>query len=627
MQKRILLLLFYLNNIIGAVAQDTAKDTSQQQVKVPTVIHYLKHKDILNNEMKFYSLDTTLDDIEIVQRHVKYFYNNLSNNGSASTEQVLNLHAPLLTELGNYSFDLQRTFTNQIRYYKTNKRFSELTFHQGGGKESQIELTMAQNIFSNWNLGLDFRRLGSLGFLNRGTTFNSNFDAFTWYHTKNERYNLFASALWNSIRDRVNGGITSDSLFNNNDYSNSELGSLEVYLTDATQHRRNHSFSVVQFYHFGYKKALNDSTRKHEPLFKLQTNTEYESGSYTYGDNSDANNFYQNRFFSVTTSDSLHYEQLTNRITLAASPVSLAENKYRLVNAELTAGYQTFELTQLFINKVTENSFAEASLFGSREEKKIDYTLKAKYVYDGDNKDDYSAEANVKIPLLIFGNLQADFFKTLYSPTILQSVYQSNHFAWYVTLDKSEATYYSLKYELPKYHLSLGGSNCSISDYIYFDNVSGPSQFSGPINVKQAFIQKNFHFGKFRLNNTAYWQSVDANVIPLPDFALHHSLFIEIALFKKKLPTQFGVDVHYTSEYYAPAYNPAVSVFYIQDSVKTNGYALADIFFNFKIKTARVFIKLHNAGDGIIAKGYYLTPHYPMPGRVFQFGLNWRFFD
>jgi len=603
-------------------------DTTQQEIKVPTIVRYVKQQDILRNEVKYYSLDTLLDDIEIVQPHIKYFYNNLSNSGSAASEQLFTLHAPLLSAFGNYSFDLLRAFPGNIKYYKTNKRFSELTYHQGSGKESDVVLTMAQNIFSNWNIGIDFHRLGSLGFLNRGTTFNSNFDAFTWYHTKNNRYQLFASALWNSIRDRVNGGLVSDSLFNSIDVSNGEMATLEVNLTDASQHWRNHTFSLIQFYHIGRKKAVNDSVKTFVPLFRIQTSTEYESGNYTYSDNTDANNFYENDFIAATTSDSLHYEQVTNRITLGSSPAFLSENKYHLLNAEVTAGEQLFQYNQSFIARSRENLFAEASLFGPRHAKKIDYTLKGSYIYDGDNKDDYSADADIKIPLLIFGNLSGSFSRTLYSPTFLQSVYISNHFFWYKDLDKSEATYYSAKYELPNHYLYLGAGNYSLSDYIYFDAESTPAQYEGTVNVKQVFAGKNFHFGKLHFNNSVYWQHSDhEEIIPLPEFASHNSLFVETWLFKKKLLAQFGIDGHYTSEYFAPAYNPAASVFYVQQSVKTNGYALADVFFNFKIKTARLFIKLQNAADGIFQKGYYLTPHYPMPGRLIQFGLNWRFFD
>ena len=97
--------------------------------------------------------------------------------------------------------------------------------------------------------------------------------------------------------------------------------------------------------------------------------------------------------------------------------------------------------------------------------------------------------------------------------------------------------------------------------------------------------------------------------------------------FKHKLPIQIGFDVHYTSSYYSNAYSPAASVFYTQDSKKAGGYTLVDFFVNFRIKSARMFIKLQNAGDNLVANHYFNTPGYPMPGMVFQFGINWRFFD
>jgi hypothetical protein len=40
-----------------------------------------------------------------------------------------------------------------------------------------------------------------------------------------------------------------------------------------------------------------------------------------------------------------------------------------------------------------------------------------------------------------------------------------------------------------------------------------------------------------------------------------------------------------------------------------------------------IYIKFENALDGLYGKSYFSTPHYPMPGRVFRFGLRWRFFD
>jgi hypothetical protein len=569
-----------------------------------------------------------LDDIQIVHGHIRKFYNNLSNNGSASNPQLFTLSTPVLTTFGNHSFDLYNVKPGDIRFYKTNKRYSALTYHLSGGKENQVKLTMAQNIFSNWNLGFDFRRLGSLGFMSNGTTFNSNFDAFTWFHSKNKRYNLFASALWNSARNKVNGGLVTDSLYDNQSLSNNEVAGMAVYLSDANLKSRNHTFSFLHYYTFGFKKVYGDSVKKFVPLFRLQTRSEYESGNYIYRETSDTYHYFDHYYFSNQTYDTLHWDSFTNRISLVSAPVSLTENIFRPINIEATVGQQLFTYHQLDLDSSRENNFAEASLFGPRDEKKIDYTLKAKYVVDGHNEDDYDATAEAIVPLKIFGKLTATAAQAEFSPSFIQEVYRSNHFAWDNHFNKSSSTSYGLKYELEKYHIALGANRYSLTDYIYYNHESIPQQWSDAINIQQAFVRKDFVKGWWHLNNMVYWQSTDEEkIIPLPEFAAHHTLYYQSWLFKKRLFAQIGVDVHYTSEYFSPAYNPAANVFYLQDSVRTNGYILADIFFNFKIKTARVFIKLHNAGDELIKSGYYLTPHYPMPGRMFQFGLNWRFFD
>jgi hypothetical protein len=629
MQRLNLLFLFILINCFKNTFGQSPPADSVQEIKVPSVIHYITQEAVLNNDFRMRPLDTTLNDIHVVQLNVKHFHNNLSNNGSATYPQLFNLNRPVLTTFGNHSFDLYNIEPGDIRYYKTNKRFSEMTYHLSGGKESQVKLTMAQNILSNWNIGFDFKRLGSLGFLNNGTTFNSNFDAFTWYRTKNNRYNLFASALWNSIRNKVNGGVVTDTLYDNESVSNNELNGLGIYLNDASIKSRNRVFSFMHYYHFGYKKAATDSTRTLIPLFRLQTHTEYESGNYIYKESSDTYDYYDNYNFSLDqTYDSLHYDNLINRISIISSPLSLKDTTFRIINFEVTGGQQLFHFYQIDLDSTRQNTFAEAAIFGPRNKKKVDYTLKGKYVLDGENKDEYSADADARIPLSIFGNIIADFSQASLSPAFIQTVYRSNHFAWDNEFDKTTVLTAGLKYELPKYHLSAGVKNYSISNYIYFSEESFPLQFDGTIKIQQAFIGKNFHFGKFRFNNTVYYQRCDENlIIPLPDFLAHNSLYYESWLFKKKMFAQIGIDFHYTSAYFAPAFNPAVNIFYLQHEIETNGYVLADVFFNFKIKTARVFIKLHNAGDELIRRGYYLTPHYPMPGRLFQFGLNWRFFD
>ncbi|MEO8088001.1 MAG: putative porin, partial [Bacteroidota bacterium] len=160
-----------------------------------------------------------------------------------------------------------------------------------------------------------------------------------------------------------------------------------------------------------------------------------------------------------------------------------------------------------------------------------------------------------------------------------------------------------------------------------YNEVAEPVQTLDTIRVSQLFIQKDFKFRKFRLHNTMWIQETNSNEVRIPGLVSHHSLFYENIFFGGRLPTQIGFDVHYTSSWYSNAYMPATSVFYTQNEKKTEAYPLIDFFVNFKIKTARIFIKFQNAADNLVGNNYITTPNYPLPGLVFQFGLNWRFFD
>jgi len=213
------------------------------------------------------------------------------------------------------------------------------------------------------------------------------------------------------------------------------------------------------------------------------------------------------------------------------------------------------------------------------------------------------------------------------TPALIRNFYLSDHFMWQNNFDKTNSQQFFFRVAWPRYHFSVSGTSTVMGSYVYYDSLAAPAQASDSIRVSQLSVQKDFRLWKIRFNNLVWIQETNSDVVRIPEFISHHSLFYEDRFFKNKLATQIGFDFHYTSEYFSNAYSPAASVFYSQQSVKTNGYLLVDFFVNFKIKTARLFIKLQNAGDNLVKKNYMNTPHYPMPGLVFQFGVNWRFFD
>src|SRR5205085_4689620 len=116
--------------------------------------------------------------------------------------------------------DLQMLHSDSTKYFHTNKRFTELDYHQGNFKEQRIAIFHSQNIKQNWNAGFDFERQSVKDYMKFSNTFRSKFELYTWYFTPNKRYNLFANAMWNSVKNGVNGGTTNDSLFDNGNITN-----------------------------------------------------------------------------------------------------------------------------------------------------------------------------------------------------------------------------------------------------------------------------------------------------------------------------------------------------------------------------------------------------------------------
>ena len=86
-------------------------------------------------------------------------------------------------------------------------------------------------------------------------------------------------------------------------------------------------------------------------------------------------------------------------------------------------------------------------------------------------------------------------------------------------------------------------------------------------------------------------------------------------------------DLHWKSAYYAPAYDPAIQQFYNQDILESPAFPLVDVFFNARIKRARVFFKYNNVMQILYGTGYFPTPFYPGQRNIFDFGFDWSFYD
>ena len=104
-------------------------------------------------------------------------------------------------------------------------------------------------------------------------------------------------------------------------------------------------------------------------------------------------------------------------------------------------------------------------------------------------------------------------------------------------------------------------------------------------------------------------------------------MYFEDKLFKGALESRVGIDIHYTADYYGPAYMPATGQFYVQREDFLNFYPAADLFINIKVKSVRAFVMFQNINLGLFAAGYFSAYRYPMPDRAFKLGLEWKFWN
>ena len=117
------------------------------------------------------------------------------------------------------------------------------------------------------------------------------------------------------------------------------------------------------------------------------------------------------------------------------------------------------------------------------------------------------------------------------------------------------------------------------------------------------------------------------DLIRVPDFMARISIYPTLSLFKNAAVFQPGIDILYTTSYYASAYMPALRMFYLQDEKKIGNYPYIDVFANLMVKRFRIFVKYEHLNDLWGENRYYMIPHYPAQGSALKFGLSWSFYD
>ena len=201
--------------------------------------------------------------------------------------------------------------------------------------------------------------------------------------------------------------------------------------------------------------------------------------------------------------------------------------------------------------------------------------------------------------------------------------YVSNHYIWKNDFGKTQRFRVGGEVNMPLSWTRVNVAYETLKNYIYFGNDALPVQHSAGIHVFSVTVNQDLHFKAFNWENRLTFQtSSDEAVLPLPKLSLYTNLYLQFRV-ARVLHVQIGADCNYYTKYHAPSYNPSNMTFHTQNTTECGGFAMMDLYANFKLKRARFFVSWNHFNQKLFGgDNYFAIPHYPLSPRRFQLGVS-----
>ncbi len=647
------------------LTQDQMLDTlrKQQQHKKDTVIFTSKYiritnERLLNDSTQVFPLDTTLTNFEnysaLYQIHTPKI--GLGNLGLAERGLLFEPDKTIGFDVGIHTFDAYLLHPQDIQYYRARTPFTSLYLVSGGLIEQVFRVIHTQNITPQWNFGVNYNRIGSNGLYNRQHADHLGAAFFTWYGSKDKRYNLLANLIFNTLKGPENGSITNDTIYTAKSGGASfDPATIPVRLQNSRENFRDNGFYIKQFYYLGRVDSTAttgaDEQSKVLPTQRVAYTFYYNVRKYKFlQDEQDIFKVFPNTYYDQNVSrDSLSLLHLQNEVSysfyLRGKSVSFVKNEVKL-DLGLRHDYYSY---QQFVRD-TLISTGLPQIDQKQNASFQDITLKAKLSYRFSNRlgldadfqqitvghdaGDYLYDASATISGgNKVGRIVIEAYTQNSTPPLLYTSWNSNHFRWTNSFKNVKTTSASFSYVNDALQFNVKAEYFLINNYLYFGaatstgNDAVPMQVGAPINLLKVSVGKNLQFGRWHFDNFGVYQKTDyQTTLRTPDLYLYSSLYYG-KLFFEVLNTNIGINVRYNSQYVAPSYAPGIAQFYNGASVTFTSYPVGTAFIKATLKRTNLFLMYDYFNQGWLSKGYYTVNRYPMPDAILKFGVLWNFYD
>ena len=598
-------------------------------------------------------LDSSINDFD------KYFpvpsrYQYLGNHGAAAYSLI---YAPNLKpgwDAGFHAFDVYRFKLEETKFYKTTKPFTQLSYQLASGKEQMIKVLHTQNPRPNWNFGFDYRLISAPGYFVTQNTNHKNYRLFSTYQGKRKRYAMNFVLVGNTIKNSENGGITNDSLLSNP--NNKKRFSIPVNLGNASLFTPNPfnasvntgninkdvTFFVRQTYDIGKNDsvAVNDSTTEYlfYPKLRIQYSFNYSTYKYLYNDNKADTNIYKSWYDTTLKTQavdtfSVHekWKIVSNDFSLLQFPDTKNAAQFLLAGVRLENIKGEFYRASGIETKNFYNIILHGEYRNKTRNKLWDVIAKGEFYLNGLNSGDYNAYATIGRYLnKKLGDIRLFFNNVNRTPSFIYNSFSAFNFKNAGITKKENIISFGAEAVNP--FINLGFKNYIITNLAYFTDYYHTAQNSKVINLLQLVASKKIRLSK-RLNwyTEAVVQQTDGGAPVKVPLVFTRNRFAYEGVFYKNLNLSTGLEIRYYTPYKAYNYSPVMGQFMPQDTFKLKNLPDITAFFNFRIKSFTAYIRGENLNTASLVNGFgfinnnFAAAHYPTPGLIIRFGVQWNF--
>lgn len=568
---------------------------------------------------------------------------NLGSYGLPTRDLLFQPSKEIGFQTGFHSLERYLLRPDSTRYYRNRAPYSELSFVTG----DQIFTAMAaQNINPQWSIGGEIQYALSNGFYQNQRYNNTKARLYSWYESKNNRYNLLTNLVFNTLVATENGSVVNDTLFRDPDRDASESEYVKLRNPREERPRQtwiDHSFFLRQSYFIGRIDTLNADSLDQQilPTNSIFHSIQLRSQKFKFYKNEE-DGFSAFPFGQYTlTNDSTRVKTISNEFGysfyLRGKSLSFIKNEVKL---DLRLRNDLYFYNELGDKRTFQNTMLKAGV-GYRFSDRVNIQGNLNQIVAGKHVGDFLYEANAHIAFGDkVGSITLGAYSQNKSPEYLYEHVNYQYHQWDRSFDKIKINNLSFTYENPKFGFYGKAEYFLINNYLSFQELPNPDnnprlrnqiepvQSTANINMLKLTLGQKFKFGHFHFDNYAVYQKSDyMDLLQVPELYSWHSFYYNNILVKV-INLNLGFDVNFHTPFSTPSYAINVSQFYNDNAdIEFSTYPIVDVWLTATLKRTNFSLSYNYVNQHVYPVGYYTVRRYPMGNAHLRFGVSWKFYD